>query len=41
MFEIEGTLSLETGWIASWTGIRSRYWALPEDTPDAPSKQDG
>lgn len=30
--EIEAGLGLETGWIESRTGIRSRYWALPEDT---------
>ena len=30
--EIEASLSLDAGWIESRTGIRSRYWALPEDT---------
>ena len=30
--EIEASLGLSTGWIDSRTGIRSRYWAEPEDT---------
>ena len=30
--EIESGLGLEAGWIEQRTGIRSRYWAAPEDT---------
>ncbi|RWF87592.1 beta-ketoacyl-ACP synthase III [Mesorhizobium sp.] len=30
--EIEASLGLEAGWIESRTGIRSRRWALPDDT---------
>ncbi|RWJ39770.1 MAG: beta-ketoacyl-ACP synthase III [Mesorhizobium sp.] len=30
--EIEASLGLEAGWIESRTGIRSRHWALPDDT---------
>ncbi|MGX9181790.1 beta-ketoacyl-ACP synthase III [Mesorhizobium sp. BHbdii] len=30
--EIEASLGLETGWIEVRTGIRSRFWAEPEDT---------
>jgi len=30
--EIEASLGLDAGWIEDRTGIRSRYWAEPEDT---------
>jgi len=30
--EIEASLGLDAGWIEGRTGIRSRYWAEPEDT---------
>ena len=30
--EIETSLGLEAGWIEGRTGIRSRYWAEPDDT---------
>ncbi len=30
--EIEAGLGLDTGWIEQRAGIRSRFWALPEDT---------
>ncbi len=30
--EIEASLGLDVGWIEGRTGIRSRYWAEPEDT---------
>ena len=30
--EIEAGLGLDGGWIEQRTGIRSRFWALPEDT---------
>lgn len=30
--DIEASLGLETGWIEGRTGIRSRYWAEPDDT---------
>ncbi len=30
--EIEAGLGLEAGWIEQRTGIRSRFWALPDDT---------
>lgn len=30
--EIEAGLGLDAGWIEQRTGIRSRYWAMPDDT---------
>lgn len=30
--EIEASLNLETGWIEQRTGIRARFWALPDDS---------
>lgn len=30
--EIEASLGLEAGWIEGRTGIRTRYWAAPQDT---------
>jgi 3-oxoacyl-[acyl-carrier-protein] synthase III len=30
--EIEAGLGLDAGWIEQRTGIRSRFWAMPQDT---------
>ncbi|WP_027155468.1 beta-ketoacyl-ACP synthase III [Mesorhizobium sp. WSM2561] len=39
--EIEASLGLETGWIEGRTGIRSRFWAEPDDTLSGLATQAG